>query len=348
MAKNVAFLLLSFLCLSSPLYAAVEFSLYQDFIQWILSQQATFHRELVSLVRSISKEGSPVLLWGLMTTSFFYGVFHAAGPGHGKAVISAYMLASKAPIRRGVSLAFLCAGVQALMAIAVILVLSQIFSLAGKVMQISRFFEIASFAAVGLIGVWILVRLLRGQSGCGHDHSQDHLHAHSSDHHDHDHDHDHDHHDHDHDHDHHDHGSHGHGCCAHHDHHDHGSHGHGCCAHHEQEAKTARRSIWAMVAAVGIRPCTGAVLVLLFSLSTGIFLWGVVATFAMALGTAITVAVLAAVSVLVRDTGLALSSEHRIWRQRVSRVFGFIAAFALIIISCSMIWSYLSNAGRAF
>ena len=102
-----------------------------------------------------------------MTTSFFYGVFHAAGPGHGKAVISAYMLASKAPIRRGVSLAFLCAGVQALMAIAVILVLSQIFSLAGKVMQISRFFEIASFAAVGLIGVWILVRLLRGQSGCG-------------------------------------------------------------------------------------------------------------------------------------------------------------------------------------
>ena len=326
MAKNVAFLLLSFLCLSSPLYAAVEFSLYQDFIQWILSQQATFHRELVSLVRSISKEGSPVLLWGLMTTSFFYGVFHAAGPGHGKAVISAYMLASKAPIRRGVSLAFLCAGVQALMAIAVILVLSQIFSLAGKVMQISRFFEIASFAAVGLIGVWILVRLLRGQSGCGHDHSQDHLHAHSSDHHDHDHDHDH-----------HDHGDHG----------DHG-HGHSCCAHHEQEVKTARRSIWAMVAAVGIRPCTGAVLVLLFSLSTGIFLWGIVATFAMALGTAITVAVLAAFSVLVRDTGLALSSEHRIWRQRVSRVFGFIAAFALIIISCSMIWSYLSNAGRAF
>lgn len=323
MAKNVAFLLLSFLCLSSPLYAAVEFSLYQDFIQWILSQQATFHRELVSLVRSISKEGSPVLLWGLMTTSFFYGVFHAAGPGHGKAVISAYMLASKAPIRRGVSLAFLCAGVQALMAIAVILVLSQIFSLAGKVMQISRFFEIASFAAVGLIGVWILVRLLRGQSGCGHDHSQDHLHAHSSDHHDHDHDHDH-----------HDHGDHG--------------HGHSCCAHHEQEVKTARRSIWAMVAAVGIRPCTGAVLVLLFSLSTGIFLWGIVATFAMALGTAITVAVLAAFSVLVRDTGLALSSEHRIWRQRVSRVFGFIAAFALIIISCSMIWSYLSNAGRAF
>ncbi|MGO2510622.1 nickel/cobalt transporter [Marinomonas polaris] len=319
MAKNVAFLLLSFLCLSSPLYAAIDFALYQDFIQWIISQQATFHRELVSLVRSISKGGSPVLLWGLISTSFFYGVFHAAGPGHGKAVISAYMLASKAPLRRGISLAFLCAGVQAVMAVLVIVVLSQVFSLAGKAMQISRFFEVASFAAVGLIGVWILLRLLRGQSGCGHDHSQDHLeehhHDHSAEHHDHSHEH---------------------------------SHGHACCSHHKDEAKTARRSIWAMVAAVGIRPCTGAILVLLFSLSTGIFVWGLVATFAMALGTAITVAALAGVSVFVRDTGFALSSEHRVWRQRVSRAFGFLAAFALIIISTSMIWSYVSNAGRAF
>jgi nickel/cobalt exporter len=319
MAKNVAFFFLSFLFLHSPLYAAMDFPVYQDFIQWVISQQAGFHRELVTLVRAISKEGSPILLWGLVSTSFFYGVFHAAGPGHGKAVISAYMLASKAPLRRGVSLAFLCAGVQAVMAVAVILVLSQVFSLAGKAMQISRFFEIASFAAVGLIGVWILVRLLRGQSGCGHDHSNDHL---ESLHHESDHSHEHD--------------------------HSHAHDSHACCSSHEQEAKTARRSIWAMVVAVGIRPCTGAVLVLLFSLSAGIFVWGLVATFAMALGTAITVAALAGVSVFVRDTGLALSSEHQVWRQRVSRAFGFVAAFALIIISGSMIWSYLSNAGRAF
>ena len=328
MAKNVAFIFLSFLCLNSPLYAAMDFSVYQDFIQWIISQQATFHRELVSLVRSISKGGSPVLLWGLISTSFFYGVFHAAGPGHGKAVISAYMLASKAPLRRGIGLAFLCAGVQAVMAILVIVILSQVFSLAGKAMQISRFFEVASFAAVGLIGVWILLRLLRGQSGCGHDHSNDHLEGHVA--------HDHSHHDHSH--------NHGHS----HDHTHNHSHDHACCSHHADEVKTARRSIWAMVAAVGIRPCTGAILVLLFSLSTGIFVWGLVATFAMALGTAITVAALAGVSVFVRDTGFALSSEHNVWRQRVSRAFGFIAAFALIIISTSMIWSYVSNAGRAF
>ncbi|MEP0071622.1 MAG: nickel/cobalt transporter [Marinomonas sp.] len=337
MAKNAVFLFLSFFLFNSPLYAAVDLSFYQDFIQWIIGQQANFHRELVTLVRAISKEGSAALLWGLITTSFFYGVFHAAGPGHGKAVISAYMLASKAPLRRGISLSFLCAGAQGIMAVLVIVVLSQVFSLAGKAMQISRFFEVASFAAVGLIGVWMLTRLLRGKSSCGHDHSKDHLHEHGSEH-DHSHGHSHDHSGHSHEHS--------------HDHsHDH-SHGHSCCSHHEQqaseEAKTARRSIWAMALAVGIRPCTGAILVLLFSLSTGIFQWGLAATFAMSLGTAITVATLAGISVFVRDTGFILSREHQVWRQRVSRVFGFIAAFALIVISCSMIWSYVSNAGRAF
>lgn len=324
MAKNAGFLFLSFFLLNSPLHAAIDVSFYQDFIQWIIGQQANFHRELVTLVRAISKEGSAALLWGLITTSFFYGVFHAAGPGHGKAVISAYMLASKAPLRRGISLAFLCAGAQGLMAVLVILVLSQVFSLAGKAMQISRFFEVASFAAVGMIGVWILIRLLRGKSSCGHDHSQDHLHSYSSEH------------EHLHSHSHNDGHSHDHTGCSH------------DAKHLEEEAKTARRSIWAMTLAVGIRPCTGAILVLLFSLSTGIFQWGLAATFAMSLGTAMTVASLAGVSVFVRDTGFVLSREHQVWRQRVSRAFGFIAAFALIVISCSMILSYISNAGRAF
>ncbi|MDB4837825.1 nickel/cobalt transporter [Marinomonas sp.] len=326
MANKATTLLISFLLITSPLYAATDLSAYQNFIQWVISQQATFHRELVSLVRSISKEGSAALLWGLMSSSFFYGIFHAAGPGHGKAVISAYMLASRAPMKQGIALSFLCAGIQAVMAICVIVVLSQVFSLAGKAMQISRFFEIASFAAVGLIGLWMLVRLLKGQSSCGHDHLNNHVH---NDQHTHQGEHS---------------GcSHSHHAC-HHTHHDPEQHD----KQLQDDKRVARQSIWAMVAAVGIRPCTGAVLVLLFSITTGIFWWGVAATFAMALGTAITVASLAAVSVFIRDAGFTLSEKNAIWRQRLSRLFGFIAAFALIIISGSMVWSYLSNTGRAF
>ncbi|MBI2236195.1 MAG: ABC transporter [Magnetospirillum sp.] len=68
-----------------------------------------------------------------------------------------------------------------------------------------------------------------------------------------------------------------------HEHHD------GCCHHgHADDG----RSLFAVAAAVGLRPCSGAILVLLFTLGNGMFLVGVAATVAMALGVAITVSVL--------------------------------------------------------
>lgn len=320
MAKNAVFLLMSCVCLSMPIdaYAAWDWSDfgYTRFLNWVVYEQVDLHRQLVMAVQKLSRHDSPALLWSLVSGSFIYGIFHAAGPGHGKAVISSYMLASRAPLRRAISLSFLCAAVQGLMAVALIVVLGQIFSLVGKAMRISQFFEIASFAAVGLIGVWMLVRLLRGKSSCGHDHSHDHDGEHK-------------------------------GC------------GDPVCQHHHGEVnsveqvvlddqKADRRSIWAMVGAVGIRPCTGAVLVLVFSMSAGIFHWGLVATAAMSLGTAITVAGLAIISVMIRDSSFAITGTQGVWQRRLSVGFGYFAAIALIIISISMIWTYASYAGRPF
>ena len=58
-------------------------------------------------------------LWVLVGLSFAYGIFHAAGPGHGKAVISSYMLANEVALRRGILLSFVSAFLQALTAVAV-------------------------------------------------------------------------------------------------------------------------------------------------------------------------------------------------------------------------------------
>ena len=51
-------------------------------------------------------------MWLLVGLSFAYGVFHAAGPGHGKAVISSYMLANEVALRRGIMLSFVSAFLQ--------------------------------------------------------------------------------------------------------------------------------------------------------------------------------------------------------------------------------------------
>jgi nickel/cobalt exporter len=66
-------------------------------VGWILARQSEFYREMSSTIRAAKSDGSAV--WTLLAISFAYGVFHAAGPGHGKAVISSYLIANIAAER---------------------------------------------------------------------------------------------------------------------------------------------------------------------------------------------------------------------------------------------------------
>src|ERR1700681_846945 len=76
-------------------------------VGWVFAKQALFYRALSGLIRAAKTDGSAY--WGLMGISFVYGIFHAAGPGHGKAVISSYLFANEETWRRGVTLSFLSA-----------------------------------------------------------------------------------------------------------------------------------------------------------------------------------------------------------------------------------------------
>ena len=59
------------------------------------------------------------MFW-LAGLSFLYGVFHAAGPGHGKAIIASYMIANERALRRGTKIAFLAAALQGCVAVLII------------------------------------------------------------------------------------------------------------------------------------------------------------------------------------------------------------------------------------
>ena len=58
------------------------------FAGYILAKQAEFYRMLSGTIRAAKTDGSAA--YTLLGISFLYGIFHAAGPGHGKAVISSY------------------------------------------------------------------------------------------------------------------------------------------------------------------------------------------------------------------------------------------------------------------
>src|ERR1044072_3076482 len=92
---------------------------------WIFTKQAEFYRQFSSLIRAAKADGSAA--WSLFGLSFLYGIFHAAGPGHGKAVISSYLVANNETWRRGVALSFVSAALKSGVAVAFVVVAAWIF-----------------------------------------------------------------------------------------------------------------------------------------------------------------------------------------------------------------------------
>src|SRR3972149_5057644 len=110
---------------------------------WIFAKQAEFYRMLSGSTRAVKPD--PAAVAGLFGISFLYGVFHAAGPGHGKAVISSYLIANNETWRRGLVLSFASALLQALVAVALVGIAALIFSATARVMgETVRVIEIVS------------------------------------------------------------------------------------------------------------------------------------------------------------------------------------------------------------
>jgi ABC-type nickel/cobalt efflux system permease component RcnA len=66
------------------------------------------------------------------------------------------------------------------------------------------------------------------------------------------------------------------------------------------------RQAWSAILAVGLRPCSGALIVLTFAFLNGLYLAGIASTFAMAVGTGLTVAALAALAVWAKDAAIRI------------------------------------------
>ncbi|MGV8856341.1 MAG: DUF1007 family protein [Devosia sp.] len=261
------------------------------FLGWLRQAQLDFYTAITQSLDALRTDWTA--FWVLGGLSFIYGILHAAGPGHGKVVISSFVLANETQLRRGVLLSGLSAMLQSSVAVVFVLVAAGLLGMTSMAMSdAAGWIEIASYAMVALLGLWLIARKI---FGWGHSHSPrkpDMAHkAHGLLHGD-DHDH-HDHHEPGHSHDH----EHGHN----HDHdHEHEGHVHVVTP---AAATGSWREQLGVVLAVGMRPCSGALVVLVFALSQGLLLAGIAAVFLMGAGTAITVASLATLAVTAK--GLA-------------------------------------------
>jgi len=288
-------------------------------VGWILGKQSEFYREISAALRSAKSDGSAV--WSLLAVSFAYGIFHAAGPGHGKAVISSYLVANRETARRGIALSFASALMQSLVAITVVAVIAWLLNATAKTMcGAEKAIEIGSYALIAAFGaslVWTkggrFMRALQAtrpepalavadhghRHGHGHDHGDGHVHD------------------------------------------DHCGHSHGPAPEELAGPGGWRRGL-AAVLSVGIRPCSGAILVLVFALAQGLFWAGIAATLVMGLGTAITVAIIAVVAVSARDLARRLSEAREGSGVLIMRGIEFGAAGLVLLFGSGLLLGYIT------
>jgi ABC-type nickel/cobalt efflux system permease component RcnA len=314
-----------------------------EFFAQMAMWQSHFYRQLTGAVRAWQQDGWAA--WLLLGLSFAYGVFHALGPGHGKAVLAAYVLANRETVKNGAILALLSAFLQALVAISLVGIAAGVLNVSGLALtRATWWLEIASYAMMVALGAWLVFRQMirpvwrwltqrlarastapvksddshsaKSKSQANHDHHHHHDHAH----------------------------------CAHpahresgatelaprlqpHDTHQHDEHcGH---LHAPDPAMLTGRLTWSKassaILAVGLRPCTGAIFVLVFSLAQGFFIAGVAAALAMGLGTGLTVAALTTASLWVNQATVSVvGGQQRLVGRWLLLVVQGLASVALL------------------
>lgn len=303
-----------------------ELTVSQSAGLWLIGAQQTLHQHLTAALNGLRSHPSAHAVWGLVIAGFLYGVLHAAGPGHGKAVISAYLLTHREDLLRGIGLSATAALLQGLTAITIVLLMIGVLGLmTGDALAQVRHVEVLSFVLIAVLGVWLCVRALRlAWSLRRQRQERAFLVAPPAD-------------------------EHppfplmngqepvrrlvspvaGPQC--------------GCTvAHHV--APDGRGPWVATVLAVGIRPCTGAVLVMSVSAMLGIWLAGVVSVLAMSVGTAITVSLIAFLAVQARDW-----TRHRFlgtgYAQRMryaGAAAGFVGGVAILLVGLTLLHGTLS------
>lgn len=296
---------------------------YASAMQWAVVQQRGFQNDLAAMIIK-ARKGEAGIVWGLVAASALYGFVHALGPGHGKFLIGGAGLGSRAKARTMAALAIVSALAQGLTAVVLVYVGLGVISV-GTGWAVKATDEVLtplSYAVIALIGavlIWRGGRLLWRKFT-----PSPATHGHGLGHHDHLHHHDHTHLDHGHVH------SEQCGC----------GHRHGPTVEEVENLRGWRDAV-ALIAGIAVRPCTGAVMVLVIAWQTGLHMLGLGAVFAMALGTGAFTAMVALASVSVREASFSLGGNTAARLSLLAPALqlgagGLILIFALGLLSASL------------
>lgn len=278
--------------------------------QW----QRTINQELSSLLRQVADNPTRAG-WILLGVSFSYGVLHALGPGHGKIVITTWLATHPSKLKTSLKLTFAASLLQGLVAIGLVTILLVILQLPSRQLHLSSFWlEKGSYLLVGVLGLLLCLRAIRRLRVLLR--RKPHFRTFTPQ----------------------------------HIHHEHCGCGHQHVPNLQQlAAGDDWRARLIVIVSMGIRPCSGAIMVLLFSKVIGVFSWGILSALAMALGTAITLSGLALLVHGCRNLAIRLSknSSPILWQQIGWSSFA-LAGGVILVVAAVVMWLSAQPAIRGF
>ncbi|WP_312070260.1 nickel/cobalt transporter [Lelliottia nimipressuralis] len=273
--------------------------------------QRDVNQQMSGLLKAVAE--NPTKAGGsLLIFSFLYGVLHALGPGHGKIVITTWLATHPSKLKSSIGLTLASSLLQGLVAIALVVVVLTVLQLPARQLHMSSFWlEKGSYALVGVLGVllcWRAIKRLRALL------RKPTFKAFT----------------------------------AHHVHDAHCGCGHQHLPTQEQLQGTDDwRARLMIILSMGMRPCSGAIMVLLFSKVIGVFSWGVVSALAMAAGTSLTITSLALLVHSFRQLAVKLSGNTTpvLWRQ-VGWTTLALAGGVILLVAAVTMWISAVPVGR--
>lgn len=273
--------------------------------------QREVNQQMSGLLKAVAE--NPTKAGGsLLIFSFLYGVLHALGPGHGKIVITTWLATHPSKLKSSIGLTLASSLLQGLVAIALVVVVLTVLQLPARQLHMSSFWlEKGSYALVGVLGLllcWRAVKKLRALL------QKPKFKAFT----------------------------------PHHVHDAHCGCGHQHLPTQEQlQSGGDWRARLVIILSMGMRPCSGAIMVLLFSKVIGVFSWGVISALAMAAGTSLTITSLALLVHSFRQLAVKLSGNKTpvLWRQ-VGWTTLALAGGVILLVAAVTMWVSAVPVGR--
>jgi nickel/cobalt transporter (NicO) family protein len=286
-------------------------------VLWARDKQQAFSGTMRISLNKLKTSGSTAAAWTLLSFGLAYGIFHAAGPGHGKVVISSWLIATENDLKRGLLVAFLSSMFQALTAIILVSGLFLIVASVGSMVRdVVGYLEQASYAMIAALGVYLIHTATRGwfrqptlttqTANTPFDFEITNPHQHI-----------------------------GH------------VHDANCGHNHAPEPKDLRgdwsiKKALSLSFAIGLRPCTGAIAVLLAANTIGLYWAGIAATLAMGLGVFLTVSVIAIITVYGKDFAMKLASKDN---QNIGTIVNFLRLTGGVVVAFMGTVMFLGSLG---